>query len=46
MPNGVPFGIQFTGPPWADRRLLDLAEAWERARPWPAAAEGYEPFGV
>jgi Asp-tRNA(Asn)/Glu-tRNA(Gln) amidotransferase A subunit family amidase len=46
MPNGVPFGIQFTGPPWADRRLLDLAEAWERARPWPAGAEGYEPFGV
>jgi Asp-tRNA(Asn)/Glu-tRNA(Gln) amidotransferase A subunit family amidase len=46
MPNGVPFGIQFTGPRWADRRLLDLADAWERARPWPAAAEGYEPFGL
>jgi Asp-tRNA(Asn)/Glu-tRNA(Gln) amidotransferase A subunit family amidase len=44
MPNGVPFGIQFTGPPRSDRRLLDLAEAWERARPWPTAAEGYEPF--
>jgi Asp-tRNA(Asn)/Glu-tRNA(Gln) amidotransferase A subunit family amidase len=46
MPNGVPFGIQFTGPPWSDRRLLDLAEAWERARPWPRAADGYEPFEV
>ncbi|HKX25976.1 MAG TPA: pseudouridine synthase, partial [Actinomycetota bacterium] len=46
MPNGVPFGIQFTGPPLSDRRLLDLAAAWERVRPWPRAADGYEPFGV
>jgi len=46
MPNGVPFGIQFTGSRWADRRILDLAEAWERTRPWPLAADGYEPFGV
>jgi Asp-tRNA(Asn)/Glu-tRNA(Gln) amidotransferase A subunit family amidase len=44
--NGVPFGLQFTGPRFADVMLLDLAEAWERARPWPAVAEGYEPFAV
>jgi Asp-tRNA(Asn)/Glu-tRNA(Gln) amidotransferase A subunit family amidase len=44
LPNGLPFGLQLTGPRWADRMLLDLAEAWERARPWPRAAEGYEPF--
>jgi hypothetical protein len=25
---------------------VDLAQAWERARPWPTSAEGYEPFGL
>ncbi|MGH2677470.1 MAG: amidase family protein, partial [Actinomycetota bacterium] len=44
--NGVPFGLQFTGAPRTDGMLLDLAEAWERARPWPRAADGYEPFEV
>jgi Asp-tRNA(Asn)/Glu-tRNA(Gln) amidotransferase A subunit family amidase len=44
--NGVPFGLQLTGPWFRDAMLLDLAEAWERARPWPRAAEGYEPFEV
>jgi Asp-tRNA(Asn)/Glu-tRNA(Gln) amidotransferase A subunit family amidase len=44
--SGVPFGLQFTGPRFADAMLLDLAERWERVRPWPAAAEGYEPFAV
>jgi Asp-tRNA(Asn)/Glu-tRNA(Gln) amidotransferase A subunit family amidase len=43
-PNGVPFGLQVTAPRFRDDLLLDLAEAWERARPWPRAAEGYEPF--
>jgi Asp-tRNA(Asn)/Glu-tRNA(Gln) amidotransferase A subunit family amidase len=42
--NGVPFGLQITGPRFLDAMLLDLAEAWERAAPWPLAAEGYEPF--
>lgn len=46
LPNGVPFGLQFTGPRFRDAMLLDLAEAWEEARPWPRAAEGYEPFQV
>lgn len=44
LSNGVPFGLQFTGPRFQDGMLLDLAEAWERARPWPRAAEGCEPF--
>jgi Asp-tRNA(Asn)/Glu-tRNA(Gln) amidotransferase A subunit family amidase len=46
LPNGVPFGLQFTGPRFRDSMLLDLAEAWETARPWPRAADGYEPFEV
>jgi Asp-tRNA(Asn)/Glu-tRNA(Gln) amidotransferase A subunit family amidase len=44
--NGVPFGLQLTGPTFGDGLLLDVAEAWERARRWPVAAEGYEPFAV
>jgi amidase/aspartyl-tRNA(Asn)/glutamyl-tRNA(Gln) amidotransferase subunit A len=42
--NGVPFGLQFTGPRFRDGMLLDLAEAWERAYPWPPVAEGYASF--
>lgn len=44
LANGVPFGIQITGPRWTDGALLDLAAAWEGAEPWPAVAEGYAPF--
>jgi Asp-tRNA(Asn)/Glu-tRNA(Gln) amidotransferase A subunit family amidase len=44
--NGVPFGLQVTGPRFRDAMLLDLAEAWERVAPWPLVAESYEPFGV
>jgi Asp-tRNA(Asn)/Glu-tRNA(Gln) amidotransferase A subunit family amidase len=43
-PNGIPFGLQFIGPRHGDAMLLELADAWHRARPWPRAAEGYEPF--
>lgn len=42
--NGLPFGLQVTGPRFADARLLDIAEAWEAAHPWPEVAPGYEPF--
>ena len=41
---GVPFGLQITGPRFRDRMLLDVAEAWERAEPWPLVADGYAPF--
>jgi Asp-tRNA(Asn)/Glu-tRNA(Gln) amidotransferase A subunit family amidase len=43
-PNGVPFGLQAMGPRYRDGLLLDLAEAWESARPWPLVAPGYESF--
>jgi len=44
LPNGVPFGFQATGPRFRDDLLLDLAEAWERAEPWPQVAPAFEPF--
>jgi Asp-tRNA(Asn)/Glu-tRNA(Gln) amidotransferase A subunit family amidase len=42
----VPFGVQLTAPRYADGWLLDLAEQWETARPWPRHAPGYAPFAV
>jgi Asp-tRNA(Asn)/Glu-tRNA(Gln) amidotransferase A subunit family amidase len=42
--NGVPFGLQVTGPRFRDDLLLDLATAWERTNPWSVVAPGYEPF--
>jgi len=42
--NGIPFGIQFTGPRFRDEILLGIAEAWQAVKPWPRAAPGYEPF--
>jgi Asp-tRNA(Asn)/Glu-tRNA(Gln) amidotransferase A subunit family amidase len=44
--NGVPFGLQITGPRWADDLVLALGAAYEAANPWPLAAPGYEPFGM
>jgi Asp-tRNA(Asn)/Glu-tRNA(Gln) amidotransferase A subunit family amidase len=41
---GIPFGLQIVGPRYRDDLVLELAAAWERARPWPLAAPGYEPF--
>ena len=45
-PNGIPFGLQITGPRFRDDLVLNLGEAWERAKPWPLAAPGYEPFAI
>jgi Asp-tRNA(Asn)/Glu-tRNA(Gln) amidotransferase A subunit family amidase len=42
--NGVPFGLQITGPRYADDLVLGVGEAFERAAPWPLTAPGYEPF--
>lgn len=44
-PNGVPFGIQITGPRFADDLVLAVGAAWEAASPWPLVAPGYTPFG-
>ncbi|MEX1265096.1 MAG: amidase family protein [Actinomycetota bacterium] len=44
--NGVPFGLQITGPRWADDMVLAAGAAWEAAQPWPAADPGYEPSTV
>jgi Asp-tRNA(Asn)/Glu-tRNA(Gln) amidotransferase A subunit family amidase len=44
--NGVPFGLQITGPRFSDAGLLDVAELWERAHPWPPVAPGYADFAA
>jgi Asp-tRNA(Asn)/Glu-tRNA(Gln) amidotransferase A subunit family amidase len=44
--NGLPFGLEVNGPRWRDDLVLAFAEAWERKRPWPLSAPGYEPFPV
>jgi Asp-tRNA(Asn)/Glu-tRNA(Gln) amidotransferase A subunit family amidase len=44
--NGVPFGLQITGPRWADDLVLALGAAYQAANPWPLAAPGYEPFAL
>jgi Asp-tRNA(Asn)/Glu-tRNA(Gln) amidotransferase A subunit family amidase len=44
--NGVPFGLQITGPRFADDLVLEVAAVWEAANPWPPAAPGHEPFVV
>ena len=44
-PNGVPFGIQITGPRYADDVVLAVGAAWEAARPWPLVAPGFTLFG-
>jgi Asp-tRNA(Asn)/Glu-tRNA(Gln) amidotransferase A subunit family amidase len=44
LPNGLPFGLQLTGPRFRDDLLLHLGRRWERARPWPWTAPGFEPL--
>ncbi|MGH2659949.1 MAG: amidase [Actinomycetota bacterium] len=45
-PNGIPFGLQITGPRFRDDLVLDVGAAWEAANPWPPVAPGYEIFGI
>ena len=42
--NGVPFGLQVMAARFRDATLLDLAEQWEQANPWPRTAPGYDSF--
>jgi amidase/aspartyl-tRNA(Asn)/glutamyl-tRNA(Gln) amidotransferase subunit A len=44
--NGLPFGLEITGPRFRDDLVLGFGAAWERARPWPATAPGYEAFAL
>ncbi len=44
--NGLPFGLEVTGPRWRDDMVLEFGAAWEQAHPWPGIAPGYEPFSV
>ncbi len=43
-PNGVPFGLQITGPRFADDLVLRVGEAWAVAHPGPGTAPGYASF--
>ncbi len=43
--NGVPFGLQITGPRWRDDLVLAVGAMWEAENPWPLTAPGYDPFG-
>jgi Asp-tRNA(Asn)/Glu-tRNA(Gln) amidotransferase A subunit family amidase len=43
-PNGVPFGLQITGPRYADALVLALGQQWERVHPGCGVAPGYEAF--
>ena len=45
-PNGVPFGLQITGPRFADELVLAVGSAWERAHPGPRIAPGFDPFAA
>ncbi|MEO3937248.1 amidase [Dermatophilaceae bacterium Soc4.6] len=44
--GALPFGLQVTGPRYADGWLLDLAAAWEQAHPWARNAPGFDAFTV
>jgi Asp-tRNA(Asn)/Glu-tRNA(Gln) amidotransferase A subunit family amidase len=41
---GVPFGMQIVAPRWLDGLALEVAQSWEKLRPWPTVARGYEPW--
>ena len=43
-PDGVPFGLQITGPRFADALVLDIGDGWERAHPGERMAPGFEGF--
>jgi Asp-tRNA(Asn)/Glu-tRNA(Gln) amidotransferase A subunit family amidase len=45
-PNGVPFGLQITGPRFADELVLAVGSAWEQAHPGPRIASGFAAFAA
>jgi Asp-tRNA(Asn)/Glu-tRNA(Gln) amidotransferase A subunit family amidase len=44
--NGLPFGLEVTGPRWRDDLVLEFGAAWEREHPWRPTAPGHTPFTV
>ncbi len=44
--NGVPFGLQLTGPRYREDLVLGLGAAWEAIRPWALTADGFAPFAI
>jgi hypothetical protein len=44
LPDGLPFGLQVTGPRFRDGLVLEFGARWEQISPWPTTAPGYEPF--
>ncbi|MDH5314183.1 MAG: amidase family protein, partial [Actinomycetota bacterium] len=44
-PNGVPFGMQITGPRFGDDLVLAVGASWEASRPWSQVAPGFSSFG-
>jgi Asp-tRNA(Asn)/Glu-tRNA(Gln) amidotransferase A subunit family amidase len=42
MDSGLPFGLQVTAAHYGDYRLLDIADLFQAAHPWPNTATGYE----
>ncbi len=48
--DGVPIGLQITGAPWAEEKVLALAHAYEQATEWhrrrPALDAGLQPYEV
>ncbi|MEX2274458.1 MAG: amidase [Actinomycetota bacterium] len=45
LPDGMPFGLQITGPRFRDGLVLEFGARWERANAWPSTAPGYTSFG-
>ncbi|MEO9181094.1 MAG: amidase, partial [Acidimicrobiales bacterium] len=46
LSTGLPFGLQITAEHFHDFRLLDIADLFEGAFPWPRSAPGYEPLST
>jgi aspartyl-tRNA(Asn)/glutamyl-tRNA(Gln) amidotransferase subunit A len=40
--QGLPIGLQLIGPPWAEKRLLQAAHAYEQATPWNLLPPGFD----
>jgi Asp-tRNA(Asn)/Glu-tRNA(Gln) amidotransferase A subunit family amidase len=44
--SGTPFGLQIVAPRFREGLAFGLAQAWERLKPWPLVADGYDAFSL